>query len=377
MPNFNPTQTVFVLSALSNVGASFKGDLEQIEGDTYKEINFYLSSPEVTTGMGSWKVIWGPSIYQAPASDRADNVMVLFQAGSDAATPGQLVVGIAGTNVYSAFDWLLEDFLVITTVPWAYGNPAPLNPRISLGTHIGLSILQALTPGAGLPGVGVTLPKFLTSLLTSATSLTIAGHSLGGALSPAAALWLSDTKATWDPSGFARLACLPSAGPTSGDQDFSTYYGNQLGSVTTRLHNSLDVVPHAWEGDELRELPDLYNPQIPATLELYALIVGALAISATKDYTQILQSTPPFPGVFHQKSFDPAKSDCDNYMAQTIYQHVDAYFEWLGLPVPNLRKELTSVANEQLAKIQRRVRRKQLIRTQSTSGRIRAQSTSG
>jgi hypothetical protein len=377
MPTFNPTQTVFALSMISNVGSTFKGDLQHIEAETYKKINSYLSSSEVTTGIGSWKVIWGPAIYQAPLSDRADNVMVLFQAGADATTPGQLVVGIAGTNPYSAFDWLLEDFFVITEVQWASGNPAPLNPHISLGTYIGLSILQVLTPGPQLPGVGVTLPKYLTSVLASPTPLSIAGHSLGGALSPAVALWLSDTKASWDPSAYSSLACLPSAGPTSGDQDFSTYYGNQLGSVTTRLHNGLDVVPHAWEADDLRELPDLYDPPIPGTLELYALLVGALAISATKDYTQIVPSTPPLPGVFNQNSFDPTKSDCDNYTSQTFYQHVDAYFDLLGIPIPTLRTELTAVANEQLARVQSLVLRKQMIQTQARSGMIRTQATSG
>ncbi|MGH9905070.1 MAG: lipase family protein [Pyrinomonadaceae bacterium] len=60
--------------------------------------------------------------------------------------------------------------------------------------------------------------------MNAPTPISVTGHSLGGALSPAVALWLSDTKAQWDPSGRSSLACLPSAGPTSGDQAFATYY---------------------------------------------------------------------------------------------------------------------------------------------------------
>src|SRR5258706_11710147 len=121
MPVYNPTQTVFALSMLSNVGSSFTGNLSQIEAATYAEIKTYLG--QIATDIGSWEVIWGPAIYQAPASDRADNVMVVFQAEAGSAVPGQLVVGIAGTNPYSAFDWILEDFLVITSVPWNYSSP--------------------------------------------------------------------------------------------------------------------------------------------------------------------------------------------------------------------------------------------------------------
>jgi hypothetical protein len=362
VPTYTQTQTVFALSLLSNVGSKFKGNVTQIEAATSQEINTYLSQPTLIAEIGSWAVIWGPSVYQAPGSDLADNVMVAFQARAGSALPGQLVIGIAGTNPYSAFDWLLEDFSVIAAPRWAYGNPAPLNPHISAGTYLGLSILQALVPGHSLPGVGVRLKNFLLSTLAAPTPITIAGHSLGGALSPAVALWLSDTKAQWDPSGFSSLACLPSAGPTSGDQDFSTYYGNQLGNATTRLHNSLDVVPHAWEADDLRELPDLYSPPISPTLELYGLLFAALIISASKNYTQICQSTPPLPGVLNQSLINPASSDCDNFSAQMLYQHVSAYFVLVGVSIPALQAAFELIADQQLARLQSTVQRKQLIR---------------
>jgi hypothetical protein len=368
VPTYTQTQTVFALSLLSNVGSLFKGSLHEIEALTSKEIKKYLSDKKLIDEIGSWDVIWGPAIYQAPFSDRADNVMVVFQAGAGSAVPGQLVIGIAGTNIYSAFDWLLEDFWVITAPQWAYGNPAPLNPHISAGTHLGLSILQRLVPGHLLPGVGVRLRKFLLSILAAPTPITIAGHSLGGALSPAVALWLSDTKARWDLHG-SSLACLPSAGPTSGDQDFSTYYFNQLGSVTTRLYNGLDVVPHAWEADDLVELPELYDPPISPTLELLVLSAGALAISASNDYAQICPSTLPLLGTFNQGSYDPKKSDCDNYSAQALYQHVDAYFDLVGVSIPKLRKAFALVADQQFAKLQSAVQRKQLIRKRSSAAR--------
>jgi hypothetical protein len=358
MPTYNPTQTVFALSMISNSGSSFSGTLAQIEALTAQQIKNYLN--EESTNIGPWEVIWGPAIYQAFGSDVADNVMVVFQAGAGSAVPGELVIGIAGTNPASAFDWLLEDFLVVSTVQWPYGNPVNLNPNISLGTYLGLSILQLLTPGPGLPGVGVPLRMFLTSVLTTPTPITVTGHSLGGALSPAVTLWLSDI-------GFSSLACLPSAGPTPGDLDFSTYYGNQLGNVTTRVHNSIDVVPHAWEADELKELPDLYNPPIPPTLELYGLLLGALGISAASGYTQICPSTAPFQGVFNQDSYKSTNKDCDNYYAQLGYQHVNAYFDYFGIVMPTLLAALAPVVDRQIEKLRSKVQRKQLIRQRSNT----------
>ncbi|MGH9962560.1 MAG: hypothetical protein ACREBC_36510 [Pyrinomonadaceae bacterium] len=160
MQNYSPTQTVFSLSMYSTLGSGLNGTVDQIESATLKRITTDLELASVIADIGTWSVIWGPAVYQAPASNVADNVMVVFQAGADATVPGQLVVGIAGTNPYSAFDWIVEDFLVSSAVPWPYGNPGSLNPKISLGTAIGLSILQSLMPGPGLPGVG-TLTSFL------------------------------------------------------------------------------------------------------------------------------------------------------------------------------------------------------------------------
>jgi len=369
MPTYTQTQTVFALSMLSNVGWNKQGTLDVIEEETANAINKILNERETRDEIGSWNVIWGPAIYQAPLSDRADNVMVVFQAGDDCTTPGQLVIGIAATNVDSAFDWLVEDFLVMATHPWDYGNPGSLNPNISLGTYYGLSILQHLIPGLNLPGVYFTLKNFLASVLAAKTSITVTGHSLGGALSPAVALWLSDTKGEWDPGKYSSLACLPSAGPTSGDQDFSTYYGDQLGSVTTRVHNRLDLVPHAWERDDLLELPELYNPPIPATLELDGLLAGALAISWTGNYTQICPSAPALPGQFNfsKEYYDSTKSDCDNYIKQVIYQHVQAYFDLLEVTNPTLQSAFAGAAEQQYARLQKAIPRKLLLRKRSSA----------
>jgi hypothetical protein len=165
-------------------------------------------------------------------------------------------------------------------------------------------------------------------------SITTAGHSLGGALSPVAALWLSDTRAQWDPAGRATLSCLPSAGPTPGNQDFATYYaGSPPGQRTTRIHNAIDVVPHAWAGADLAQVPSLYQPAIDPDPLVRGLVFLAAQASRNGNYTQLDPATA-LPGVVNPALINATGlfRDFKNFIAQMGFQHVDAYPELLGIP---------------------------------------------
>src|SRR5262249_24914525 len=153
-------------------------------------------------------------------------------------------------------DWLLEDGSVSIQVPWPTGNPPPgSNRQISHGTFRGLSFLRTLRPGPHQPGAGSLLSDSLAAGLNGSPMITLTGHSLGGALAPALALFLSDTQGTWDPAMRTKIACLASTGPTPGNRDFADYFNSQLGPVTTRFWNTLDVVPHVWNADGVVAIP--------------------------------------------------------------------------------------------------------------------------
>src|SRR5262249_8685312 len=149
--------------------------------------------------------------FQVNASGPADSVMFIASAPEDR----QLVVTIAGTNPNSIFDWFVLDWDVGKVVRWPYGSH-PQGAAISEGSWLGLQILRALRPGYGVPGMGTTLGEFLTLAmrdLNQTTTLIVTGHSLGGALSPALALWLQETQSFWDPRGQATVMCYSYAGP--------------------------------------------------------------------------------------------------------------------------------------------------------------------
>ena len=323
---YTQQQTVFVLSMMSNLAASQKGTPDQIEQHLAGQIDTFLA--QMQGDIGTWTRVWGPAVFQLPGSSIADNAM--YVAVNTSGPAPQYVVGIAGTNPGSIFDWVIEDFFVIVQLPWLYGTP-PAGAALSLGSFAGLIALQQLRPGPGLPGGGQTIQAFLKTIVTQPVNVTCTGHSLGGALSPAVALWLLDTQAQWDPQTRATILCEPTAGPTSGNGAFAGYYDQRLGGGTTRLVNSLDMVPHVWNETDLAAIPALYAPDIPVDPGIEAIAAVAEAIAQNGDYTQVEAGTPPLQGQIATSLINPKQSAFENYLTQVAYQHINEYFELLKL----------------------------------------------
>jgi Lipase (class 3) len=328
-PAYTPSQTNFFLSMLSNLAITQKGTADAIEALLAGRIDAHLQAS--VADIGVWTRVWGPAVFQAPLSDVADNVMYVAQS---AATPPQYVVAIAGTNYNSIFDVLIEDFFVGSQVAWAYGHPPAGNsPKISAGTYTGLTLLQFMTPGSGMPGATQKVADFLATVTTQPIDVITTGHSLGGALAPALALWLLNTQTAWDPQGRATIYCEPSAGPTSGNADFAIYYDQALGSRTTRIVNSLDMVPHAWNGADLASLPGLYEPDIEPDLVVFGLAAAAAAASSAGDYTQINTSTPPLAGTIDTSLINPSSYAFENFLVQAGQQHINEYLTLMGISI--------------------------------------------
>jgi hypothetical protein len=324
---YTQQQTVFVLSMFSNLAITQKGTVDELEEYLARRIDVHLqaSAPDI----GVWTRVWGPAVFQAPLSNVTDNVMYVARSST---TPPQYVVALAGTNYNSAFDVLIEDLFVSKQVAWGYGNP-PDGAAISAGTFTGLTMLQFLIPGPTLPGATQTLTEFLGTVVTQQAQIITAGHSLGGALSPALALWLLNTQAEWDPQGRATLFCQPSAGPTPGNAPFAQYYDQLLGSRTNRLWNGIDIVPHAWEESDLGALPTLYNPAIPPDAIVDALVGVAEGMAEDGAYTQLNEATKPLPGTINASLIDPSRLGIENYLIQAGYQHIDEYFTLLQVSI--------------------------------------------
>ena len=265
----NAIQKVYALSTLAGTPSGKHGTPAELEAYAQKIITATLANPAIQTLIGQWDLAWGPAVYQAPGSDVADNAFYIVQ---NKVTPSEFVIAISGTNPISRYGWIDEDFLINPLQPWPFGDTSQnADVKISNGTHIGLTVLLALKNANQKTALDYLASQ--TSTL-GALNITVTGHSLGGALSPAMALAMHDlqnTPTSWDPAGSSQIAVVPSAGPAAGNQDWAKYYDQRLAASTTRLWNNIDMVPHAWEVSLLSKIPTLYSPAIPASVLIKGL----------------------------------------------------------------------------------------------------------
>ena len=310
-PLLDQEQQVFLLSILSNAASSAQGSQLYLESLLERSINNALETPSIQEDIGDWDIVWGPVVYKPSWSQYAINAMYVAQNGN------QYVVAIAGTNPTSFFDWFLEDFSVKRQVSWPYGDiPLNLDPKISKGTSRGLNILE------GMKSSGQTVLEFLGETVENSDDeieIIFTGHSLGGALSPALALAALDQKSEWAGEKSFKISVYPSAGPTPGNEDFSTYYDSQLENSTTRIWNDLDIVPHAWNETMLSEIPSLYEDEIRPGLAVRVLVFKAKRLAENGNYTQIVPETPALEGIVNS----PLSPLCTTQNSSTSTSVVD------------------------------------------------------
>lgn len=310
-PLLDREQQIFILSILSNVASNEWGTQEQLQDLLKARITNVLETPSIQKDIGNWDVVWGPVVYNVRPSKYATNAMYVARNGN------QYVVAVAGTNPSSFYDWILEDFSIKKQVSWPYGDiPLDLDPKISKGTSRGLNILLQKMKSSGK-----TVLEFLgETVKNSADEIEIifTGYSLGGALSPAVALAAFDQKGEWVGEKPFIISVYPLGGPTSGNQDFSTYYDSQLGASTKRIWNDIDIVPHIWNETMLSEIPSLYEPEIKPDLTMRSFVLIAKGLSEGGNYTQILPATPGLKG-----TVNPSRSLCQTPSSSISTSAVD------------------------------------------------------
>jgi hypothetical protein len=357
----NETQKILTLGWIINGLSGQLVPLDNMEALLTEGIDEKLNNSMVQGYIGEWKRVWGPFVYLAPPPFNKYATNAIYVAQKD----NQYVIGIAGTNFKSIHNWFIEYFYVAVRADWAeYAEnvpPGPFPPKISMGTKIGLDNLLRQHPGSGR-----TIIDFLTNQLKEAgenVEIVVTGHSLGGALSPVLALALYEKQSTWDPNKRATLKVFPFAGPTPGNLAFAEYYRQRLGDNTTRVWNSLDIVPHAWNLGKLSQLPTLYEPDIPSNPLIERFVNLAKGLALVGNYTHIKWLTPALEGTFRpteQTSETSAKqvelnvqlsesiksalapredlsvldenNGFEQFMAQALEQHIEAYFDLLEFP---------------------------------------------
>ena len=305
----------------------------------------------INNGSSPWELVWGPvtSNSQAQCTWHSDNTMYVAKTDSFQGSDHPLyVVAIAGTNAISMKGWLQEDANVWRQYKW------PTNKRksgkISSGTHLGVSILQDMQYN------GQTLLDFFKSLdLTQQGKpyeIATTGHSLGGALAPVLALALKEWTIAEKHNAIV-VSANPSAGATPGNRRFAEYYINTLGAENYHsIINANDMVPHAWEPDMLKMIPNLYNNETFGFIKINKRIVHLM-----NDYISILSVRHPFQKYTRiakeqeklttfQGRPDPKNTTCKDFPTEVIYQHTIAYFLDGFLFPDDVREQIISIERQ-------------------------------
>ncbi|MFC7419723.1 hypothetical protein ACFQNF_07495 [Iodobacter arcticus] len=313
MTNFNYQQLNLALSYIAAAGQILHQPTPERIHD---EIETSLQNSQATKG--EFDIVWGPAMYRYQHSLVDDNLMMVVKSKNN---DSDYRVVVRATNTCSLFDWIVEDLWVNKTVPWSKYDPlAPAQARISKGTDVGMSVLLNLYVSKGLAGAGTDLLTYLQEIIATSKKridLTVVGHSLGGALSASLGLYLASKL-----NDSISLSIQASAGPTAGNCAFAEYSHQKLGNRLLRLHNSLDIVPHAWSANSLEQLHQLYYPTASFPKELENSFKLALAAARINGYTQLLPEQI-LSGVIND--------ELTNYAEQARYQHVDAYAILLGM----------------------------------------------
>ncbi len=330
----DPARRNLLMAFLPNLGAPLSGP-----GVSEKALELVAAGLEFFQPLiGAWRLVWGPGVFQVVPGAVPSNTMFVAEHEES----GELFVGIAGTNPFSAYAWFVEDFNISETRAWSHGDAAE-GVAISKGALKGLLALQGMVPPPGIPGANVSLENFLTEHFADEggpVEMAVSGHSLGGALAPALALWLRDTQKQWDPHDRATICVYAYAGPTPGNAAFAAYLDARFGNRVHRIANRLDVVAHAWDVGDLADLKALYTPEIPRDAGWDKAIDVAIAATNGIRYRQIDPSPLLLDGKVKPDLVWRRVPRLLNLAVQILYQHTLAYFELMGLPYPEERSAL-------------------------------------
>ena len=368
-------QQTFCMSMLTCLSFNLTGSSETITQRFKASIEEVLQNSTAQGFIGKWKLVWGPVVFADSFFGAKTSVNSMFIAAPES-DPEQVVIAIAGTNGSSLVSWVLEDFNVKETVPWPHEH-SPLNPRISKGAAYGLDKLMGLSDVNPSDASTMTARDFLMAN-PWITKVMVTGHSLGGCLSALYSLYLKNTLSDWNSSGTAVISCLTTAGQSSGDQNFSLYYGEQLADRTTRIWNSMDAIPHAFQPTTLAKVPALYEPNIAVPAPVEKLVASLLRETQANNYVNILPEASGFPssyvgfknidqgkyktftdiieaGVDTARRLIPFESDrimgSIDFLVEALVQHIFPYFDYfevndfmvlmntpLTRPIPSLTK---------------------------------------
>ncbi len=368
---YNDYQMTFIMSMISNFAPKQKNATDPASAAQAIQTSFAESLPGIIAAADfpvDVTVAWGPYVVVEPKDIKdqtatATNTILVFKYPSQTvAGVNEYVVSIAGTKPTSVFDELDEDLLGGTIKDWPY-CPSHNNIRISHGTLNGIKLLLGLNSGN-------SITEYFSTLDDPNAIITVAGHSLGGALSPALALVLfgADTTFSEIPTHAETQNWTTRTYALAGPDVGNSYYVDYLKATfppqpepavkwqqfNCKIWNSLDIVPQVWSKGFESYIDTIYGTQLNTPLAVKALLFGLNKVLLVNNggVNPYICSDPDregqFAGTFQTdlptngpmiaddcsngacSSTPTSIAEC-NFVGQILYQHINAYFEEIGV----------------------------------------------
>lgn len=211
-------------------------------------------------------IVWG-AVSQDPFEYNLAQIIVVQEDDKP-----EFTVSVRGTNFPSIPSWLLEDFITGHKVPWDMITSPLLKGSAAGRGSVSLATATAMRIHLNLKDeTGLGLFDYLDAVLKANPSATLnfTGHSLGGCVAPALALKYYEHRLGDPGLGIGagqQFAVYAFAGPTPGDQDFAAYMTAAFSAKPFVCHemvrSTLDVVPHAWNAQDMGKIFTIYEPQL-------------------------------------------------------------------------------------------------------------------
>jgi hypothetical protein len=183
---------------------------------------------------GPWALTWGPA--------DNDGVLAYVAQGADGTYALAFRGSLTDDDAEGFFENWFNDVGGVSLVPWLYPQTAGAN--VAAGNNAALALAIGLTD----PTTDVGLVDYLRSVALQnggSITLSVCGHSLGGAMTTLAAAWLAD-QLPKVPGVSATITPLTFAAPSIGDATFAALYKQLFGNASYAAVNSQDIVPMAW-----------------------------------------------------------------------------------------------------------------------------------
>lgn len=362
----------FIMSMISNFAPKQDHVTDPTSAAQAIQANFAKKLPGIISAADfpvDVSVAWGPFVVveskdiTRKGTATATNTMIVFKYPSQTvAGVNQYVVSIAGTKPTSIFDQMDEDLLGGKISAWPYSTGSN-NIKISHGTLNGIKLLLGLNPDN-------SITNYFSKLDDPNAIITVAGHSLGGALSPALALVLFGSNTTYPDiptnaktqNWTTRTYAL--AGPDVGNGDYVNYLKTTFPpqaeptvkwqQFNCKIWNSLDIVPQVWSEGFGSYIDTIYGTELNTPLAVKTILFGLnkMLLFNNDGSNPYICSDPArdgqFAGTFQTAlptngpmiADDCLNSACSstptsiaecNFVGQILYQHINAYFEEIGV----------------------------------------------